>query len=68
MKWVDIKLATLQKMFASDGSAIPSDESTNDYISAMPYVANEGIQMLASAGKYLVKSSLSLTILSLIYW
>ena len=56
MIWRDVKLATLQKMFASDGSTIPSDESTNDYISAMPYVANEGIQMLATAGKYLVKS------------
>jgi len=56
MIWRDVKLATLQKMFASDGSTIPSDESTNDYIAAMPYVANEGIQMLATAGKYLVKS------------
>lgn len=56
MKWNDIILATLQKMFASDGSTIPSDESTNDYIAAMPYVANEGIQMLATSGKYVVKS------------
>lgn len=56
MTWKDIKLATLQKMFASDGSTIPSDESTNDYIAAMPYAANEGIQMLSTAGKYMVKS------------
>ena len=55
MTWKEIKLATLQKMFSAEGSTIPTDETTNNYISAMPFVANEGIQMLATAGKYLVK-------------
>lgn len=55
MKWRDIKLATIQKMFSADGSTIPSDDSTRDYLAAMPYAANEGILMLSTAGKFLVK-------------
>ena len=54
--WKDIKLATLQKMFAADGDQIVTDESTKDYIAGMPYVANEGLDRLATAGKFIVKS------------
>lgn len=54
--WKDIKLATLQKMFAADGSEIVVDESTEDYIAGMPYAANEGLLRLVTAGKFLVKS------------
>lgn len=53
--WHDIKLATLQKMFAADGSTIVNDESTKDYLAGMPYVANEGLQLLSTAGKFIVK-------------
>ena len=53
--WRDIKLATLQKMFAADGSQIVNDESTKDYLAGMPYVANEGLQLLSTAGKFIVK-------------
>lgn len=56
MTWEDIKLATMQKMFSADGTQIPSDDSTKDYIAAMPYAANEGILMMATAGKFVVKS------------
>ena len=56
MTWKDIKLATIQKMFSANGSTIPSDDSTRDYLAAMPYAANEGILMLSTAGKFLVKS------------
>ena len=56
MTWKDIKLATIQKMFSANGSQIPSDDSTRDYLAAMPYAANEGILMLSTAGKFLVKS------------
>ena len=55
MTWRDIKLATIQKMFSADGTTIPSDDSTRDYIAAMPYAANEGILMMATAGKFVVK-------------
>jgi len=55
MTWKEIKLATLQKMFSAEGATIPTDETTADYIAAMPYAANEGMQMLSTAGKYLIK-------------
>ena len=54
--WGDIKLATLQKMFAADGSSIVADESTKDYLAGMPYAANEGLVRLATAGKFITKS------------
>lgn len=53
--WGDIKLATLQKMFAADGDQIVQDESTKDYIAGMPYAANEGLLRLATAGKFITK-------------
>lgn len=57
MTWKDIKVATLQKMFAAEGNDIPSDGSADDYVAAMPHVANEALQMLATAGRFLVKSA-----------
>lgn len=54
--WADIKLKTLQKMFAAKGNTIPTDSSTTDYLAAMPGVANEALQMLATAGKFIIKA------------
>ena len=54
--WRDIKLATEQKMYAANGSEIVDDESTKDYLAGMPYAANEGLQRLLTAGKFLTKS------------
>jgi hypothetical protein len=54
--WKDIKLATEQKMYAANGSEIVDDESTKDYLAGMPYAANEGLQRLLTAGKFLTKS------------
>ena len=56
MTWKDIKLATLQKMFAADGVNIPTDGSADDYLAGMPFAANEAINMLSTVGKYLIKS------------
>lgn len=53
--WYDLKLAVLQKMFAADDQII-QDESTMGYLSAMPHCANEGLAMLATAGKFITKS------------
>lgn len=55
MTWKEIKLITLQKMFAAEGSNIPTDESTEDYLAGMPGVANEALQMLCTAGRYILK-------------
>lgn len=53
--WADIKLATLKKMFAASGDTIPTDNSTRDYLAAMPDAANEALQLLATAGKFIIK-------------
>ena len=53
--WYDLKLAVLQKVFAADDRII-KDESTSGYLSAMPHVANEGLALLATAGKFITKS------------
>ena len=53
--WYDLKLATLQKMFAVEDRVI-KDESTSGYLGAMPHVANEGLALLATAGKFITKS------------
>lgn len=54
--WESIKLATLQKMFSSNGTTIQSDSSTQEYINSMPQAANEALQLLATAGKFIIKS------------
>ena len=53
--WYDLKLAVLQKMFAADDTII-EDESTLGYLAAMPHCANEGLALLATAGKFITKS------------
>lgn len=55
MTWKDIKLATLQKMFSSNGTTIQVDSSTAEYINSMPQAANEGLQLLSTAGKFIIK-------------
>lgn len=54
--WGDIKLATFQKMFSANGDSIPTDSSARDYEAAMPFAANEALQMLATAGKFIIKN------------
>lgn len=56
--WYEIKLKTFQKMFAiNNGSTqIPTDMMGKDYENAMPAAANEALQLLATAGKFIIKS------------
>ena len=54
--WYDIKLRTIQKMFSHKGNNIPNDASNVDYIAAMPGACNEALQLLATAGKFIIKS------------
>ena len=55
--WKDIKYTTLQKMFSITGSAttIPNDSATMEYINAMPAACNEALQLLSTAGKFIIK-------------
>lgn len=55
MTWKELKLYTLQKMFSASGSDIVEDESTKDYLAAMPQAANEALAMCATAGKFITK-------------
>ena len=54
--WYDLKLRTIQKMFAHKGNDIPQDTSTNDYVAAMPGACNEALQTLSTVGRYIIKS------------
>ena len=51
--WLDIKDASLRKMFSLSGSDIKLDSNTKEYIYAMPQACNEALQMLATVGKFL---------------
>ena len=55
--WGQIKYAALQKMFSITGSSttIPTDSSTMEYVNAMPQAANEALQLLSTAGKFIIK-------------
>lgn len=52
--WLDIKEASLRKMFSLSGAEIKLDNNTKEYIYAMPQACNEALQMLATVGKFLV--------------
>ena len=54
--WFDIKLRTMQKVFAANGNTIPNDAASVDYIAAMPGACNEALQSLSTAGKFIIKS------------
>ena len=56
MTWGEIKLAALQRMFAVPGDEIVPDDVTIPYIKAMASAANEALNLLSTAGKYIVKS------------
>ena len=55
--WKDIKYATLQKMFSITGSQrnIPNDSATMEYVNAMPQACNEALELLSTAGKFIIK-------------
>lgn len=54
--WESIKIATLQKMFAITGQDLVENNNTSPYLKSMPQVANEALQLLSTAGKYITKS------------
>ena len=50
MTWGDVKLAALQRIFSNDGAALNRDDSNEEYLNAMPAVANEALTILTGAG------------------
>ena len=55
MTWGDLKLLALQKVFAVSDGRLVEDSSTQEYTTAMPGAANEGLQLLATAGRFIKK-------------
>lgn len=53
--WAEIKLKSLQKMFAASNTIL-NDSATKEYVAAMPGACNEALQMLATAGKFIIKA------------
>lgn len=53
MTWRELKLITLQKVFAINDGKLVEDDTTREYITAMPGAANEGLALLATAGRFL---------------
>lgn len=55
--WGDLKYTVLQKMFSITGTAttIPNDSATMEYVNAMPQACNEALQLLTTAGKFIIK-------------
>ncbi len=56
MTWDDVRITALQKMTQISGDSLTINEITRPYVLAMPSVANEALQLLSTAGKFLVKS------------
>lgn len=50
MTWGEVKLAALQRIFSNDGAALNRDDSNEEYLNAMPAVANETLTILTGAG------------------
>ena len=55
MTWKELKLITLQKVFAVSDGKMAEDDTTREYLTAMPGAANEGLDLLATAGRFLKK-------------
>ena len=56
MKWYDIKLITLQKMFSNDTADIITDDNTTPYLTAMPGAATACLNYIATAVRHIDKT------------
>jgi len=56
MTWLEVQITTLQKMFAIESNRLERDDTTEAYLAAMPYAANEGLQRLATVGRFIKKA------------
>lgn len=57
MNWGEAKLICLQTMYANEGVTILEDDSTEEYLNAMPGKANEAMLQLSLVGRPLVKEA-----------
>ena len=55
MTWGEVKLAALQRIFSNDGVTLNKDDSNEEYLNAMPAVANEALTILTGVGVPLLR-------------
>ena len=55
MTWGEVKLAALQRIFSNGGAALNRDDSNEEYLNAMPAVANEALSIITGVGIPLLK-------------
>lgn len=53
MNYLDLKRTVLQKVFAITDGKVVQDDTTQEYLTALPAAANEGLQRLATVGRFL---------------
>lgn len=57
MTWGELKTITLQKVFAISDGKLVEDDTTREYLTAMPGAANEALELLATAGRFIKKKA-----------
>lgn len=57
MTWGEAKLICLQTMYANEGVTVLQDDSTEEYLNAMPGKANEAMMQLSMVGRPLLKEA-----------
>lgn len=50
MTWAELKIVTLQKVFAITDGKLRDDDTTQEYLTAMPGAANEALALLSTEG------------------
>ena len=58
MTWRELKITVLQKVFAITDGKMLNDDTTREYLTAIPGAANEGLQLLATGGRFLKREAL----------
>lgn len=56
MNWGECQIAALQKMFLVGTNNLEVNDGTKPYLAAMPQAANEALRMIATVGRFVVKS------------
>lgn len=52
----DLKLSILQRIFAATGNVLAVNTTTSPYLNMMPTIIRDGLNELATSGKYIIKS------------
>ena len=53
--WDDIRMTVLQKLFVSVGDVVTVNDSTRDFLKAMPAAYNESVMALSTTNRFITK-------------